>query len=147
MHRSSDRDRKPAPPPTRDDATINLPPAAAGSDATIQLPAGGDATIQLPPPPSSGDATVNFAPAALSDATIQFTPAPPIANDATIQLSASFDTTSADGGATMVLPPAKGTPDDGTVALGPGEAPRGNASGPAQARNYGSYSSRETGQV
>ena len=83
MHRSNDRDRKPAPPAPGGDATINLPPAAAGSDATIQLPAGGDATIQLPPPPSSGDATVNFAPAALSDATIQFTPAPPIANDAT----------------------------------------------------------------
>jgi serine/threonine-protein kinase len=128
MHRSSDRDRKPAPPPTRDDATINLPPAAAGNDATIQLPAGADATIQLPPPPSGGDATVNFAPPALSDATIQFTPAPPIANDATIQLSAPLDTTSAAGGATMVLPPAKGTPNDGTVALGPGEAPRGNAS-------------------
>ena len=128
MHRSNDRDRKPAPPAPGGDATINLPPAAAGSDATIQLPAGGEATIQLPPPPSSGDATVNFSPPAGGDATIQFTPAPPIANDATIQLSAPLDTTSADGGATMVLPPAKGTPNDGTVALGPGESPRGNAS-------------------
>jgi serine/threonine-protein kinase len=129
MDQPNDRDRKAAPPTTGGDATINLPPAASGGDATINLPAGSaDATIQLHPPSSGADVTVNFAPKAGGDATVQFIPARAPATDATIQFSAPADTTSADSGATMALPPAEGKPDDGTVALGPGESPRGNAS-------------------